>query len=200
MASFTCDYRKNTKHLHHCGAKCMHLICILMHCAVFWCKNASVPLPPCYLFDVSFMCLSYWWLRPRVPAVPILLLSDRTQISRLVILAEGLVFYRFPQASTSRRPTQKTQKLYSARYTHPLTLWLSHSAMCKYSVRTFSTLTFDLIDLIYLFVTAKVSSLKTFNSCFFPINICLICTSASRFSEYISTLHFFPEALLLLNK
>lgn len=135
--------QEECKTLHHCGAKCMHLICVLMHCAVFWCKNASVPLLPCYLFGVSFVRLSYWWLRPHVPAVPILLLSDRIQISWLVILAEGLVFYHFPQASTSRRPTQKTQKLYSARYTHPSTLWLSHSAMCKYSVRTFSTLTYS---------------------------------------------------------
>lgn len=129
------------KTLLHCGAKCMHLIYILMLCAGFRCKNASVPLLPYYLFDVSFVHVSYWWFRPCVPAVLILLLSDRIQISWLAILAESLVFYHFPQASTSRRPTQKTQKLYSARYTHPSTLWLSHSAMCEYNVRTFSTLT-----------------------------------------------------------
>lgn len=50
------------------------------------------------------------------------------------ILADILVFYHSPQALTSRKWTQKAQKLYLARYTHPLTLWHSHSAMCEYNV------------------------------------------------------------------
>lgn len=50
------------------------------------------------------------------------------------VLADVIVFYRFSQALTSRKWTQKAQKLYLARYTHPLTLWHSHSAMCEYYV------------------------------------------------------------------
>lgn len=39
-----------------------------------------------------------------------------------------------PQLLTSPQPwTQRIKKLYLPRYTHPLTLWHSHSAMCEYN-------------------------------------------------------------------
>lgn len=53
------------------------------------------------------------------------------------------------QELTSRKWPQKTQKLYLARYTHPLTPWHSRSAMCEYNGGTSFQPCGDFKDFIY---------------------------------------------------
>lgn len=69
--------------------------------------------------------------------------------SVIVVQVLLFLFYHSSQELTSRKWPQKTQKLYLARYTHPLTPWHSRSAMCEYNVGTSFQPCSDFKDFIY---------------------------------------------------
>lgn len=93
-----------------------------------------------FIWSIVYVCLWFLCLRTHGPATNrpcrVNTSVEWLSIDKRVcnILADILVFYHSPQALTSRKWTPKAQKLYLARYTHPLTLWHSHSAMCEYNV------------------------------------------------------------------